>query len=94
MPEPAYIRAMPYTKIAEANAPVKRYLTVDSCDTRVIHFKSGVFEGPSLPVPCLAEKPQRMYREIENISSEMNAVIKFPDFAKNIMPTTAISISE
>jgi hypothetical protein len=35
-----------------------------------------------------------MYREIENISSETNAVIRFPDFAKNIIPTTAISIRE
>jgi hypothetical protein len=35
-----------------------------------------------------------MYKEIENISSETNAVIKFPDFAKNIIPITARSISE
>ncbi len=77
--------------MAEAKAPISRYLIVDSCEARVSHFRNLTSPGCSVPLPCLAENPHKMYREIEKISSEMNAVIRLPDLAMNIMPTTVIS---
>ena len=77
--------------MADANAPVSIYLTEDSWEDKVAQLSSGALPGPSLPVPCLAEKPQRIYREIENNSKDKNTVIKLPDLARNIMPVTDIS---
>ena len=75
--------------MAEAKAPVSKYLTADSCETRHAHGSLLESPGCSVPVPCLEENPQRMYSATEKISSDTNAVIIFPDFARNIIPATA-----